>query len=322
MLCFYDARGKVSWVNEEMERLTGYRLQELRKMDVMETLYPNPAYRKEVWEYMMKVQTGWHDFRIRTRYGTDLESAWSNVRLSDGSQIGIGIDITERKKQEELLRHLSSRLLEAQETERRNVALELHDGLGGSLLGIKMAIEKKLRDIQKEKAPSETNTLEDILDLVRKCIRDSSRIQHNLRPSVLDHLGIAAALRSLCREFDNAHEDVQATCTMGIEEVELSEELKIILYRISQEALSNVAKHSQAENVSLSLSDHNGEILLVIQDDGRGFDAGRVFRSHKLRRGIGLASIKERCELSGGAFYVDSQEGEGTTVRCKWPSKG
>jgi signal transduction histidine kinase len=185
-----------------------------------------------------------------------------------------------------------------------------------------MAIEKKLRDIQKEKAPSETNTLEDILDLVRKCIRDSSRIQHNLRPSVLDHLGIAAALRSLCREFDNAHEDVQATCTMGIEEVELSEELKIILYRISQEALSNVAKHSQAENVSLSLSDHNGEILLVIQDDGRGFDAGRVFRSHKLRRGIGLASIKERCELSGGAFYVDSQEGEGTTVRCKWPSKG
>jgi PAS domain S-box-containing protein len=320
MLCFYDADGKVSWVNEEMERLTGYSMQEYKNMDVMEKLYPDPQYRKEVWEYMMKSKIGWHDFRVRTRYGTDLESSWSNVMLSDGSQIGIGIDITERKKAETALKHLSSRLLETQETERRNLALELHDGLGGSLLGIKMAVEKKLRDIKKGKAFSGSTILEEILELIQSCLRDSSRIQHNLRPSVLDHLGVAAALRSLCREFGNTHKEIRATCTLGIDEVKLPEELKIIVYRISQEALTNVAKHSQAENVSLSLTEHQGEIRLVLQDDGRGFDVEEGLKPEKLRRGIGIASMKERCALSGGTFSVDSRNGIGTAIRCTWPT--
>jgi signal transduction histidine kinase len=220
----------------------------------------------------------------------------------------------------EKLRFLSARLLETQESERRSLALELHDGLGGSLLAIKMAVEQKLRDIQKGRPASEGTTLEQILDLVRNCMRDSSMLQHNLRPSVLDHLGIAPALRSLCREFENAHRGIRTVYSLAIEEVDVPEELKIILYRISQEALTNVAKHSEAENVNLFLTNYQGKVQLVVQDDGRGFDVEKALRPDRLRRGIGLASMKERCELWRGTFSVDSKEGEGTTIHCSWPS--
>jgi PAS domain S-box-containing protein len=318
MLCFYDPEGRVSWVNQEMERLTGYSLKDFQEMEVMETLYPDPEYRKQVWEYMMQAEMGWQDFRVRTRYGSDLESSWSNVRLSDGSQIGIGIDITKRLENEAKLRYLSSRLLEAQETERRNVALELHDGLGGSLLGIKMTVERKLNDIRKGRTVSEGTTLEEILQLVRSCMRDSSRIQHNLRPSVLDHLGLAPALRSLCREFENAHDGIRTACTLQIDDLQVPEDLKITMYRICQEALTNIAKHSKAENVNLSLTHHNGEVELMVRDDGCGFDMEKAQQSGEIRSGVGLASMKERCEFSGGTLVVDSHEDEGTTIRATW----
>jgi PAS domain S-box-containing protein len=224
----------------------------------------------------------------------------------------------ELQEMAEELRFLSARLLETQETERRSLALELHDELGGSLLGIKMAVEKKLSDIRKGKTARESTTLEEILDLVKGCMRDSNRLQHNLRPSVLDHLGIVPALRSLCREFDHAYKDIHTAFSLGIDEGGVPEELKIIVYRISQEALTNVAKHSGAEHVSLSLTNRQGKVQLLIQDDGRGFDV-KSLRPEKFRRGIGLASMKERCELSGGSFFVRSKAGEGTTVRCIWP---
>jgi PAS domain S-box-containing protein len=224
----------------------------------------------------------------------------------------------ELQEMAEELRFLSSRLLETQETERRSLALELHDELGGSLLGIKMAVEKKLNDIRKGKTASESTTLEEILDLVKGCMRDSSRLQHNLRPSVLDHLGIVPALRSLCREFDHAHKDIHTASSLEIDEGNMPEELKIIVYRISQEALTNVAKHSGAEYVSLSLTNRQGKVQLLIQDDGRGFDA-KSLRPEKFRRGIGLASMKERCELSGGSFFIDSKVDEGTAIYCSWP---
>jgi PAS domain S-box-containing protein len=227
-------------------------------------------------------------------------------------------EIVERKRVEKRLRHLSARLLEVQETERRNVALDLHDSLSSSLAGIKMALEYKLRGILNGKGASESTTLEVILDLVKKCITESSRIQHNLRPSVLDLLGLAPALRSLYRDFKDTHRNINATCTLAIEEVDVPENLKIIMYRISQEALNNAAKHSSAVNVSLSLTHQQGEIQLMIRDDGRGFDAEKALSPEKIRRGFGLASMKERCELSGGSFSIHSRKGEGTTVHARW----
>jgi PAS domain S-box-containing protein len=234
--------------------------------------------------------------------------------------ICVARDITERKERREQLRLLSARLLEAQETERRNVAFELHDSIGGSLLGIKMAVEQKIDDLQEDRPASDATTLEEILVLVRKCMREVNEIQQNLRPSVLDHLGLAPALRSLCRDFENMQRDTRITLELGIEGMEVPKDVKIVIYRISQEALTNVAKHSGAKKVTLSLTCHQGAIQLMIKDDGCGFDTQEALRPERIRRGIGLASMQERCRLSKGTFSFDSQEGEGTTIRCTWTS--
>jgi signal transduction histidine kinase len=215
------------------------------------------------------------------------------------------------------LKNLSRRLLEAQETERRNVALDLHDSLGGGLAGIKMAVENKLEGIRRGKGPSETVTMEEILDLVKKCMRDNSRIQHNLRPSVLDLLGLASGLRSLCREFEE-NRRIKTDCITGIDGVDMPEDLKIVIYRIAQEALNNVAKHSKAETVRLSLTHEKGKIQLMIKDDGCGFDMEEAMMPESNTDSIGLSSMKERCELSGGSFSIQSGKGEGTTVCANW----
>jgi len=227
-------------------------------------------------------------------------------------------EVTERKRAEEKLRHLSNRLLEAQETERKNIAFELHDSIGSSLTGIKMAMEVKLDGMQQRKEPSKVIALEEILDLLKECIQDIKRIERNLRPAVLDRLGLAPALRSLSQEFEGTYRDITTTCTVAIDDVEIPEDLKITIYRISQEALTNAAKHSEATNADLSLIHHNGEIQLTIRDDGYGFDTAEGIRPETNGHGIGLASMKERCELSGGSFSIDSQEGEGTTVCANW----
>lgn len=227
-------------------------------------------------------------------------------------------EVAERKKIEERLRHLTSRLMEAQETERRNVALDLHDGLGGHLMAIKMALESKLEDVKKGQPASESITLKEIKGLVKGCIRELGRIQHNLRPSVLDNLGIGPALRSLCREFQNQQKNIETSWEIEIDESDVPEALKIVIYRITQEAFTNVAKHSGAENMSLSLTHRNGNIQLTIKDDGCGFDTEKAFIPDKVRQGIGLSSMEERCELLGGSFSIHSREGKGTTIHGSW----
>jgi PAS domain S-box-containing protein len=232
--------------------------------------------------------------------------------------ICVARDITERKERQEQLRFLSARLLEAQETERRNVAHELHDGIGGNLLGIKMGVERNIEKLRSYRPAADTTTLEEILDLVTKTMREVNEIQQNLRPQILDHLGLAPALRSLCREFEHMQKDIHVTLELQKDGADVPEDLKIVIYRISQEALTNVAKHSGAENATLSMKYQKDAIQLTIKDDGCGFDMEEVFKPENIRRGIGLASMRERCELSGGTFSVGSKEGEGVTVRCNW----
>ncbi|MFW6147227.1 MAG: ATP-binding protein [Thermodesulfobacteriota bacterium] len=225
-----------------------------------------------------------------------------------------------RKKSEDDRKNLSRRLLEVQETERRNIAFDLHDSIGSSLSGIKMAMELKLNNIQTGKTISEGTTLEEILNMITKCIRDTKRIQHDLRPSVLDLLGLPASLRSLCNDFANTC-SIKADCTLAIDGAEVPENLQIIIYRISQEALNNAAKYSRAKHVSFSLVYQEGKIQLKVRDDGCGFDPEQYLMPDENRTNFGLSSMRERCELSGGDFSIHSRIGEGSEVCASWASE-
>ncbi len=223
------------------------------------------------------------------------------------------------KESEKQLRYLSSQLMLAQENERKRIARELHDGLGQSLSAIKFSVENFLRQAGQGGIRQEARSLETIIPMIQESVREIHRIQTNLRPSILDDLGILAAISSLCREFQSTYPAIEIEKQVAIEEREVPDSLKVTIYRILQEALNNVVKHSCADHVYLSLRKTDCQIELSIRDNGCGFLLEETLSLKKARQGLGLVSMKERTETSGGLFDVDSDKGKGTVISARWP---
>lgn len=236
----------------------------------------------------------------------------------------MGIDISDQKRNEmELrrseaeLRHLSARLLTAQEEERKRIAAELHDGIGSSLTGITIFLRSILDKLDEGSAAGPA--IQQLIALTEQTIQEARRIMTDLRPSLLDDLGIVKTLEWFCREFQTLHPNTHIEASISIEENEIPDPLKIIIFRVAQEALHNVAKHSNAEYVSMSLNGTEDHIVLRIEDNGEGFVSQSGPRDEPIRAGLGLSIMKERIELSGGQFSLDSSVGVGTTITAVWP---
>jgi len=229
-------------------------------------------------------------------------------------------DISAQKRAEDAMRELSSRLVNRQESERKFVAQELHDGIGGKLTAVKYSIEKIINELRGKPDPLQT-ALNDILAIVHDTIDETQRIYRNLHPAILDDLGLKAALQSLCREFMEVYEGIYVETGFEVPEERIQEPLKIMIYRILQEALNNVAKHSRADRVEVSLRLVENKVDLVIKDNGRGFDIAKEQTSDIQERGLGLENIKERTIIFGGALEIDTAVGRGTTIRVSWPAQ-
>jgi PAS domain S-box-containing protein len=223
------------------------------------------------------------------------------------------------RQSENELRLLSSRLLSVEEAERKRMARELHDGIGQALTAIKIGIESTLRSFEGNPAAVDVERLAHIIPFTQKTIDEVRRIVKDLRPSILDDLGILATINWFCREFQSIHSGIRIDPFIELAEADIPERLKTVVYRILQEALNNVAKHSRAERVELQLLKVDGTIRFSISDDGIGFDPEQVASLNRSERGFGLASMRERCELTGGRFRVVSTAGAGSEVRIEWP---
>jgi signal transduction histidine kinase len=220
------------------------------------------------------------------------------------------------RKSETSLRQLSVELINAQEKERKAVAGEIHDSIGSSLAAIKFKVDNALTEVS-DKSPEATSTLKSLSPIIQGAIEEARRIQMNLRPSMLDDIGLLATIKWLCRQFESTYSDIQIRQNIKIEEHELPNSLKISIFRVLQEGLNNVAKHSKAKLVILLMRKTGGLISLLIQDYGQGFDVSKV--QFSTGTGLGLKSMRERIELSGGTFKIESTEGKGTTIRVSWP---
>ena len=162
--------------------------------------------------------------------------------------------------------------------------------------------------------------LRTLASIVQRAIAEVRRIVADLRPSVLDDLGVVAATDWLCREFRKVHDPIRLESRIGVPEERIPEELKTAIFRIAQEALNNAAKYSRAAQVRLALEENAGRIELEVRDDGQGFDPRSTPAADGSRKGLGLISMRERAELSGGSFSVESAAGAGTAVRASWPA--
>lgn len=220
---------------------------------------------------------------------------------------------------ESRLRDLSSRLLQAQEEERRRIAKELHDSVGGNLTAVKYALEDKLQREKHTSDPPQGISLRQIVDTVQETIEEIQRISSNLRPSILDNMGIVAALQWTARKAQELHDTVQVHANCDVPEERVPEERKIVLLRVAQESLNNAVKHADPDSVQISLREAAGELVLEIQDNGRGFQPDRPNPGTSSSSGMGLDGMKERVELSGGTLEIHSAPGNGTRVAARWP---
>ena len=218
------------------------------------------------------------------------------------------------QESEKQLRALSVQLLNAQEKERKRIAQELHDGIGQNLAAIKFGVENILHQMGGKRSDPPIKTLDTTVKLIQNAVEEVRRIATDLRPSMLDDLGILATLGWFIREFETIYSGIRIESSIEIQERDVPDPLKIVIYRVLQEGLNNVAKHSRTECVSVSLKRTGNAIELAIKDEGIGFDLENA------RAGLGLASMRERVELPGGMFSLESVKGKGTVIRAIWPS--
>jgi signal transduction histidine kinase len=223
----------------------------------------------------------------------------------------------EIRNSESRLRSLSSELLNAQEKERKRIAGELHDSVVASLSAIKFSIESAASNKMRN-GTAEPELLEALVSRVKDSIQETRRIMADLRPSVLDDLGILAAINWFCREYQETYSHIHIEKKIDIPEGRVPDSLKTVIFRILQEALNNIAKHSKAEFVEILLKEIGSKIELAIQDNGQGFDLENNLSEGGSRKGLGLLSMRERAELSGGSFSIESIVGEGTRICASW----
>ena len=222
------------------------------------------------------------------------------------------------RESENHLRYLSSQLLTAQENERKRIALELHDSIGQTLSALKFSVENSLRQMGDNNAEVRVKALKATIPLIQQSIEEVRKIAMDLRPSTLDDLGVLATAAWFCREFQTIYSGIRIEQQIDIQEDEVPDPLKIIIYRVLQEAFNNIAKHSEADLVLLSLRKKDGTIELAVEDNGLGFNLEDLLSVESPKRGLGLASMKERTELSGGFFAIVSTRGKGTIIRATW----
>lgn len=214
---------------------------------------------------------------------------------------------------ERRLRFLSTQLLNAQENERKQIARDLHDGVGQMLSALKFMIEDLVHQKDRGEVGPQDHSLENLVSMIRESIEEVRRIQMDLRPSVLDDLGIIATIGWFTREFEKVYSSVSIRKEIQTEEEEVPAPLKIVIYRILQEALHNIVKHSRAHLAIIGLRKKEDSLELTVVDNGVGFD----LENHP--KGFGLGSMRERVELSGGVFTIESAIGTGTTIKATWP---
>jgi signal transduction histidine kinase len=248
-----------------------------------------------------------------------------NTRLlvAIGDQIGVAVEnarlMEELKTKEQMRLQLLEKLISAQEDERKRVARELHDETSQSLASLMVGLKVLESTDRLEEVKAKVTELRSVVDEVLRGVHD---LAWELRPSLLDSLGLAAAIQRSAEEYGERH-GLRIDCQLtGLEQTRLLPEVETAVYRIVQEALTNVAKHAQASRVSVVLRHRGSSLLVIVEDDGKGFDVEAVLGSAPVEKRLGLFGMSERAALLGGRFSVESASDRGTTVFVEIPFPG
>jgi signal transduction histidine kinase len=217
------------------------------------------------------------------------------------------------------LKLLSSRLLVLQEDEKKHLASELHESISQTLSTLKFRIEHILSHGQVGDAEMTADIQRKVLPTIQGAIDDVRNIYMDLRPTLLDDLGLTATLNWLSVEFRKKNPQIHVVSDIAMEENDIPEPLKIVIFRVVQEALNNIAQHSRARVARYSLDRKSDTLELVVEDDGTGIDMKKTQPGDASREGTGLSSMRARVEQTKGSFQFENGKAAGVLIRASWP---
>ena len=319
----HDLKGNIIKANKAAEKLTGLSAEELAGGNV-KTLLSEEGLRlaKEVRRRLVKgeaVQP--YEQHLIRKDGTEATLRLTTSPIFSNGQLiafqNIARDITEEKRMQENLRYYLQEIARAQEEERRRIARELHDSTAQTLIALLHQLENLLGD--KAKLPvREAKALWGFYEQIRDVLREVRRFSRDLRPSILDDLGLLPALEWVTGELKKEYGVETALEVVG-DVRRFSQEAELILFRIVQEALRNVAKHAQASKAEVKIEFEKQKTRVTISDDGIGFELPESLGDLPHTGKLGLAGMQERVQLLGGNLKLKSKPGKGTTVIATAP---
>ena len=309
------ADGEVVFVNEAACLMLGYSRAEFMEISMMDLLDPGDRESLEMVQGLRPLETRHFERRLRHKGGHWVPVETSAHRLGNGDIQNIFHDISERLRARDALRVLPKQLLDAQEAERRRIARELHDEVGQTLVASQMKLRKLEASLQGREESSEAAQ---VSRLVATLLQQVRQLSLDLRPAVLDNLGLAAAIQWFVRErVPQGHVEIELDVPLALRRPPVS--VETAMFRVFQSAITNVLRHAEARTLRVSLRPEPMRLILEVRDDGKGFDIVAA-RQRALQGGsLGLLGIEDWVRLSGGEVTIESEPGRGTTVRASVP---
>jgi PAS domain S-box-containing protein len=312
--------GRFISANPAMARIFGYdSAEELIKdrSDIESQHYVDPR-RRRIFEKLIYEKGVVQSFELEA-YRKDGSIIWTSenvraVRDENGAVLyyeGIVEDVTQRKLVEAEREELLRRLVSAQEDEQRRISRELHDQMGQSLAALLLGL-KTLKDSVKEEPT--LDSIQRLQDITNRIADEMHSLIRELRPTALDDLGLQTALANYLEEWSQRSNVAIDFHSNGLLNQRLGSQLESTIYRIVQEAVNNTIKHANAENISIILEKRGSRVLLIVEDDGAGFDVEALLKTPAKNRRFGLLGMQERVALIGGSLSIESTPGVGTTV--------
>jgi PAS domain S-box-containing protein len=318
----HDLEGTYTSVNRAAERLSGYPRDEILGHGFAEFIAPEHLQRVQQTLCQKLATSGetTYEFEVVAKDGHRVPVEVSSRAIYENGVIigvqGTARDITERRQAQEALRMFSRQLIEAQEDERRRIARDLHDQIGQALTAVNMNLHT-VQQICTE--PGISPSVKENIDAVNEALRLVRDLSVELRPALLDDLGLGTALRWYVDRYSK-RTGIRTNVLLNLidHSERFSRELETACFRIAQEALTNVARHAQATQVTVQLTRESGVLLLVIKDNGVGFDHAVVRNRARHVPTLGLLGMRERAETVGGTVDINSELSGGTEVRFKF----
>lgn len=321
-----NSAGDVTFINPAIRRVSGYKPKRIVGKNLTDLIYQGD--RDLLLKRLGELKQGKEytsEYRVISKSGEVRWIQTSSKAIKEGNSFigarGTLVDITERKQAEEIartyserLRVLSKQLLEIQENERRSMARELHDEIGQTLTSLKILLEMST----KAKADSSRENLQEALGLISGLIGRVRNLSLDLRPPALDDLGLVPAIRwHLLHRTEKIGIEVHFNAEP--EEIDVSGEIKTACFRVAQEALTNVLKHSKPKSVEVQVMKRGTNLELAVRDDGMGFDVDSAFRRAAAGESFGLLGMQERVRLAGGTLVIRSEQGRGSEIQATFP---